>query len=333
MTFSSCAMTPFLSLIIPVFEAEEFIDACLQSVFKQIPDCVEVIIINDGTPDRSIDIVRGAFGDRLQSGQLVLLEQDNKGPGAARNAGIRVAGGSYIAFLDSDDVLFDKFFEENIDLLMRNDADIIEFGFKRFTEPRYLPNIAYRPLYRFEGLQKLDNVREQIFAAGCWYPSTRIFRKDIFERFSFPEDTHYEDLMLIPYIYMEDLTVFFIDKPLLGYRYNPDSITSKHTNRHWSELFGFYESIPLNTDSEALRILKLKTARSLVFFQSELRVSGFPMSKLVSDIRSMRLCTATRQLLRFSDWLFFHLPALYILTDKVRVPTKNAIAQIIRRLQ
>jgi glycosyltransferase involved in cell wall biosynthesis len=326
-------MTPLLSLIIPVFEAEDFIDACLQSVFKQIPDCVEVIVINDGTTDRSIDIVRRAFGDRLQSGQLLLLEQDNKGPGAARNAGIRIASGDYIAFLDSDDVLFDSYFEETIDRLMCCDADIIEFGFKRFCDFGDLPNITYRPLYRFEGIQKLEDVREQVFSAGCWYPSTRIFRKDIFDRFSFPEDTHYEDLMLIPYVYMEDFTVFFINKPLLGYRYNPDSITSKHTKNQWSEMYAFYKSIPADTDSDALKTLKLKTARSLVFFHSELRMPNFPSRKLISEIRSMHLTTTTRGILRFSDWLFFCFPALYILIDTVRVPTKRKFSSLKRRLQ
>lgn len=102
---SSQLIKPCISLIIPVYKAEEFIEACLNSVFSQLSDGVEVILVDDGTPDSSIEIVRRTFPQWIAGGQLVLLEQSNMGLGAARNTGIRESRGDYIAFLDSDDVL------------------------------------------------------------------------------------------------------------------------------------------------------------------------------------------------------------------------------------
>jgi len=320
-------MNIFLSLIIPVYKAEEFIVPCLNSVFSQICDGVEVILVDDGTPDNSMAVVRREFDQWIKSSQLKLLEQRNMGPGAARNTGMRNSRGDYIAFLDSDDVVLDGYFGEVIDLLKLGVADIVEFGFKRFTNLENLSKESYRPLYNFNGLLKLSDVRVKVFAAGCWYPSTRIYRREVFDRMVFPEGTHYEDLMMIPFIYMEDLMVIFIDKPLLGYRYNPESITSKHTEKQLGEMYVFYRSISADTESDALKILKLKTARSLVFFYSELDVPGLSMGKLVSDIRSMRISATARKEMRLADLLFYYFPDLYIVIDRVRVPAKTILAK------
>lgn len=323
-------MKPILSLIIPVYKAEDFIEACLNSVFSQLSNGVEVILIDDGTPDGSMEIVRHSFSKWIDGGQLVLLEQINMGPGAARNKGICKSRSDFIAFLDSDDVLLDGYFAEIVDHLKTGLADIIEFGFKRFTSQANLTKVPYRPLYNFEGLHRLADVREQVFSAGCWYPSTRVYRRQIFDHLLFPVATHYEDLMTIPFVYLQDLTVLFIDKPLLGYRYNPDSITSNHTTKQLSEQHKFYKSIPNKTGCTATKILKLKTVRGMVFFQSELSVPGFPIDELVEEIKQMKLGPSTCRYLRWSDWLFFHFPATYVLIDKVRVPAKKLLSKLIR---
>jgi glycosyltransferase involved in cell wall biosynthesis len=321
-------MPILLSLVIPVYKAERFIEACLHSVFTQIPIGVEVILVDDGTPDESIGIVKDLFSERIECGQLILLEQINMGPGAARNTGLRKSRGDYIAFLDSDDVLMPGYFDAVACHLRSGIADIVEFGFKRFNDQANISNEIYHPLYNFEGLQQLTDVRDRVFSAGCWYPSTRIYRRWILEKHIFPEGTHYEDLMMIPFIYLEDLKVFFIDKPLLGYRFNQDSITSRHNEKQLGQLYSFYKSIPLDTECVATKILKLKTARGIVFFQSELKVPGFPLEELVAEIRSMRLTLMTLRQLRMADRLFFHFPALYAHVDKFRVPAKRLLARM-----
>jgi len=314
-----------LSLIIPVFRSEDFIDACLRSVFSQFPGEVEVILVNDGTPDASIEIVKREFPDWLVSGQLILLEQSNMGPGAARNTGIRKSRGDFIAFLDSDDVLLGGYFKEIFNLLNTEKVDIIEFGYKRFVDELAIPQAQYRPLYNFNGLQKLSDVREDVFAAGVWFPSTRVYRRDIFDRFLFPEGTHYEDLMLLSSIYKLDLDIYFMNKPLLGYRYNPASITSNHTVKQFHEIYGFYKSIHGNGVSEATKILKLKVARSIVFFFSEMKIPGFPVSELIRDIGKLSLTAETRSKLRRADRIFLQYPRLYVALDALRVPVKKML--------
>lgn len=320
-------MKPALSLIVPVYKAELFIASCLNSVFSQMPDGVEVILVNDGTPDRSMDIVRREFFKWIDRGQLVLIEQANMGPGAARNAGLLKSRSKFIAFLDSDDVLLDGYFTEVLAHVEIGKADIIEFGFKRFWNESQIGTARYDPLYSFSGLKNLSEVRESVFAAGRWFPSTRVYRREIFDHFRFPEGTHYEDLILISEIYLQDFLVEFVDKPLLGYRYNPASITSNHTVKNFREISKFYKSIPTQA-SESEKILKLKVARSLVFFGNEMKLPDFDVSEIVRTVRKLELKPTTRSRLGSADRMFLELPGLYATLDAFRVPAKKLLARM-----
>ena len=310
-----------LSLIVPVYNVEKYIEACLNSVFRQIPKYgVEIILVDDGSPDRSIDLVRNKFSRWIDDGTLILLEQSNKGPGSARNLGVEKARGEYIGFIDSDDVLLDGYFDELIDRLKLGVADVIEFGFIRFMD-KSIPDIAdFKPLYRFRGLHKLANVRSQVFSAGCWFPSLRVFRKRCFARFRFPEIVHYEDMMTIPFVYLQDMFVYFIDKPLLGYRDRPGSITSMHTIKQLNKIYEFYLSIPVNLKAHEMIILKIKTARMMIFFYDELTVPNFPIQALLDDIKNIKIDDADQKSLKLADWLLLKYPLFYLRMDRFRVP-------------
>lgn len=122
--------TKKLSIIIPVYNVEKYIKKCLDSVFNQnISSSVfEVIVVNDGTQDNSMSIVND-FVKKYDN--IVIVEQENKGLSAARNAGLRIAVGDYVWFVDSDDYLTDENVIEKIySVLEENlDVEIISTGF------------------------------------------------------------------------------------------------------------------------------------------------------------------------------------------------------------
>jgi glycosyltransferase involved in cell wall biosynthesis/SAM-dependent methyltransferase len=308
-----------LSIIVPVYRVEAYIRECLDSVFKQLPDGVEVILVDDGSPDDSIGIVRREYTQWLERGVLIILEQANAGPGAARNAGLARAQGRYIGFLDSDDVMLEGYFNELIDRLQLGVADVFEFGFKRFSVLEDISREPYHRLYPLVGLKKLALVREQVFASSRWFPSLRIYRRNYLEAFRFPEQVHYEDTMTIPFVYLQDMFVEFIDKPLLGYRERPGSITSKHTGQQLQQLFAFYRQIPVSEKTPALKILKIRLARTLAYFYRELMAEDFPMHEVLSDMQAIRLDTDTRRTLEWSDWLMCAAPRLYMRINAWRI--------------
>ena len=183
-----------ISLIIPVYNVEKYIKECLDSITAQITDVVEVILINDGTSDNSMEIIRTNYSNYIENGQFKIIEQKNAGPSAARNNGILNASGEYIAFLDSDDILLENYFKTILKLLANNNCHVIEFTYKRFTDVKNINDEKKVVLYPYNGSYKITTIRENIFATGVWFPSLRVYKKELFNNINFPEGRFYEDL-------------------------------------------------------------------------------------------------------------------------------------------
>ena len=110
-----------VSIIIPAYNAAEFIGETLDSVFAQTFTGYEVIVINDGSPDTdALEKVLARYPEKLR-----YLKQENKGAAAARNTGLRAAAGELVAFLDADDTWLPNFLEQQVDLLKRSGADFV----------------------------------------------------------------------------------------------------------------------------------------------------------------------------------------------------------------
>ena len=125
-----CKNKPKISIIIPLYNAADSIDRCMESIRSQTFDDYEVILVNDGSTDGSAEICR-RYSD--SDGQVIFVDKENGGAGSARNAGIGVSNGEYIYFCDADD-------ETNCDLLNRvysaaesNNADLTVFSINRKT--------------------------------------------------------------------------------------------------------------------------------------------------------------------------------------------------------
>jgi glycosyltransferase involved in cell wall biosynthesis len=113
--------TPLISVIIPAFNAAEFIGETLDSVFSQTFQDFEVIVINDGSSDTpELERVLQRFPSKLN-----YIKQENQGAAAARNAGLRAARGEFVAFLDADDTWLPTFLEKQLELLKRSNADLV----------------------------------------------------------------------------------------------------------------------------------------------------------------------------------------------------------------
>ncbi|MEJ1932794.1 glycosyltransferase [Nostoc sp. NIES-2111] len=108
-----------VSVIIPNFNRENLIGETIQNMLRQSLPAHEVIVVDDGSSDRSVDVIR-SFGSKV-----TLIQQKNQGPGAARNAGLAVATGDYIQFMDSDDLASRNKLESQVAILEREGADIV----------------------------------------------------------------------------------------------------------------------------------------------------------------------------------------------------------------
>ena len=113
-----------LSIIVPVYNAERYVDRLLQEFIKQNLEKVEIILIDDGSKDNSFSICN-EYANKNES--IIVFHQENQGASAARNKGIELAKGKYIVFVDSDDGISEQYVEHVCGICEKESADLIHF--------------------------------------------------------------------------------------------------------------------------------------------------------------------------------------------------------------
>ena len=140
-----------LSIIVPVFNVEKYIEKCLSSIFSQEVDesLFEVVIVNDGTKDNSMNIVKSIVA---KHNNIKLIVQKNQGLSVARNNGLKAAKGEYVWFVDSDDTINGRIFSEFCDSQKSYKWDVIGFNMEKIYEKDYhkvIDRIVYHKKYTF----------------------------------------------------------------------------------------------------------------------------------------------------------------------------------------
>ncbi|GHG72518.1 hypothetical protein GCM10010919_24880 [Alishewanella longhuensis] len=218
--------TIYLSLIIPFYNVGENFKPLLASLEQQLIPGVEAVLICDGATDGSLEVARQHLAESAVPFRYQLIAQTNAGVSAARNKGIAQARGSYIGFVDADDVLLQGYSSTLLDVIKQQQPDLIEMGFKRFSKTEQLATAKSRYLHKKEGLQACHKVALATFKTNRWYPWLRVYRKAMINNFAFPLNVGFcEDLMAIPALYQHAKTLFCIRQPLYGYREHAASAT------------------------------------------------------------------------------------------------------------
>lgn len=130
-----------ISVIVPIFKTEAYLRRCLDSILNNTYRNLEIICINDGSPDNSGEILEVY---QKHDPRIVVLEQENKGISAARNAGMDVAKGEFIAFIDSDDWIHPSYFQYLVQLQQETEADIAICGYKRVDQEERFDKLSDR---------------------------------------------------------------------------------------------------------------------------------------------------------------------------------------------
>lgn len=130
---------PKVSVIIPVYNTEPYLYECLNSIINQTLKDIEIICVNDGSTDSSLNILE-KYAE--YDSRIVIFSQENKGQSVARNVGLSAASGEYVYFMDSDDVLSLNAMETLFNHATKDKTDIIYFGADVFYESEELKKTA-----------------------------------------------------------------------------------------------------------------------------------------------------------------------------------------------
>ena len=220
---------PLISVIVPVYNSERFIRRCIYSILMQTYINFELIIINDGSTDNSLRICREY---QKKDNRIKIYNQKNMGLSCARNAGIKMAEGTYISFVDSDDYIHPKFLEYLYIALISSNSDIsMCYHIKSFFSSDLLCKKKYKEL-KSETISGMDAVMKYADEDAFYYvcPCNKLYKKELFENLKFPEGKISEDCYLLFNILLLSKSISITYQKLYFYYQNRKSIM--HTNMY-----------------------------------------------------------------------------------------------------
>lgn len=215
------------SIIVPVYNTEDYLRECFDSIFRQSQKEIEVIAINDGSTDSSLHILEEI---KKEHPNMIIFSQENKGLGSARNKGLELATGEFIYFVDSDDCLADETLETCYQYAKDNRLDIVMFDAEIFGEIEYRKNSYNRAkiiedqevIFSGEGFAKKYWLKSFVPSVCLMYIS-RVFLKKY--QIEFLPRIYYEDNEFYCKMFPLAERVMYLPKKLYKRRYRIGSIT------------------------------------------------------------------------------------------------------------
>lgn len=220
-----------ISIIIPVYNTDKYLDKCLDSILNQTYENLEIICINDGSTDNSKNILD--FYEK-KDGRIIVVHKDNEGVSAARNVGLKIATGDYIGFVDSDDYIEKDMYQVLADTLTTSGADIASCGYNINNGEETIPAInkgsmPTKVLKTEDFLYYIYKRDEYKGVAG--YLWTRLFKREIIKSYenifvSFrPEYGGADDLVFIAETAIRCEKMIYVNVPMYNYLHRNNSIT------------------------------------------------------------------------------------------------------------
>lgn len=212
-----------VSFIIPAYNCEKYIEKCIDSVLCQTGAALDVIVINDGSTDRTEEILE-KYKEKIR-----VKTTPNRGGSAARNEGIKMMSGDYTVFLDADDFLVDGALERLISVLAETDADIIKYRYKTvFPDGR--EQCPPNQFNKYDIIEKKDFKKDiyPYFMSGIRLNSmcVGIYRSSLIAGKAFREDMRVaEDAMFALDVYTDAERIAFIPDILYGYYQSGEGLT------------------------------------------------------------------------------------------------------------
>ena len=218
--------TPLISVIVPVYRVEEYLERCVKSILSQTYKNLEVILVDDGSPDQCPAICDACAEKDVR---VKVIHQENKGLSGARNAGIDAASGEYLAFVDSDDYVSPHFIEELYQLLQDTGCAIGQCRFS-YVKGDGLVEEGDSAFCIYRG----ESLMEQLYGpeekATCFVVAwNKLYRAELFKEtgIRYPEGRIHEDEATTYRLFHEAKKLAFLDRALYGYyTENGGSITS-----------------------------------------------------------------------------------------------------------
>lgn len=212
---------PLISVIIPVYNVFPYLKICVESVLKQTYSELEVILVDDGSTDQS-GVLCDEFAETDQ--RIRVLHCENQGVSVARNSGLEIMTGEYVAFVDSDDFIAEEYLQILYDRLIQDDTDMVVAGYQKFSDgktPDMNDDSRGHWIYNQEQVKKLMLGRKLPM-----YTHGKLYKADLFRDIRFPIGRLYEDFIMTWEILKKIDSVSVVKKKMYFYRQREGSIVN-----------------------------------------------------------------------------------------------------------
>ncbi|MBO4899304.1 MAG: glycosyltransferase family 2 protein [Lachnospiraceae bacterium] len=213
-----------ISVIVPVYNAQRTLERCVSSILNQTYPAMELILVDDASTDSSRQLME-ELERRAPDKIMLVLCDENRGPGGARNAGLMYASGDYIGFVDSDDYISSSFYEKLVDELERGGFDYVDSGYYNESKDLSMLNTG-----RNERGMLTDAARRELIVSGG-YLWSKLFRRELFFDYGivFRENCILEDSEVLVKLIAYARSIGAVEETMYWYSKSADSASQKHS--------------------------------------------------------------------------------------------------------
>lgn len=292
-------MTPAISVILPVYGVERYIEACLKSLLSQRFQDFELILVDDGCLDRSIEVASTYL--KTTNAVWRVIAQENQGQGPARDAGIRAAAGKYVVCVDPDDTVSPRFLEALYTEAEAGGRDLCFTGYQMTTAPKteWSGDAA---AFQAIGREKLLSAFLRRSLAPI-LPSMLIRRDMILERdiFVYPGCRFSEDVYLMWLLFSASRNVSYTKEPLYGYLYRPGSTMTASSAARILTGYPAFQALSRDPRLDGFPGRQYLLSRWVLgVLRSSAKIAVYPDFLRVAEKMNVR--SAAEELIRFPEW-------------------------------
>lgn len=232
-----------ISVIVPIYQVEQYLEKCIESILSQTYENLEIILVDDGSKDNC-----PAICDKYQEkdNRIKVIHKENGGLSSARNAGLDIATGELVTFVDSDDFIERDMLLVLFENMEKNQSDISVCFWKEVFEQNIEKKEPVQPepnrQYKIECLDKIQAMEKMLYQRGtdscAW---GKLFKIGLFEEIRFPVSKIYEDIAVMYYVFHKAEKVVFTDYPGYGYLQRNTSIMKETFSENKMSLIEFVE--------------------------------------------------------------------------------------------
>ena len=264
-------MEDLISIVVPVYKTEKYLDRCVQSIQRQSYSNIEVILVDDGSPDTSGDLcdALAETDDRIR-----VIHKQNGGLSSARNAGIDASKGKYVCFVDSDDYLDKEYASTLYGMISETDADLAKIDYVEIDTDDYSADSAAADIQVYEGKEVEKAFLRLRVDSACVF----LYKRSLIGETRFPEGKTSEDIPFNYHIFQKATKFAYCPVKKYYYWHNPNSISNGPLDRNMLNYLYFreeiYEEYCKKGNAELARLSEVLYARAAMGLMARMALYG-----------------------------------------------------------